>query len=54
MKIEDEVQVFHAKEIDRETRFMIWSKNIKMWSFYRPDNFAPYPFWVEEEEEGGK
>lgn len=34
----DEVQVFHAKEIDGETWFMIWSKNLKMWGFYKPNN----------------
>lgn len=45
----DEVQVFHAKEVDGETRFMIWSTNLKMWGFYKPENFAPYPFWMEED-----
>ena len=47
----DEVQVFHAKEIDGDTWFMIWSKNIKKWGFYKPENFAPYPFWMEDDNE---
>lgn len=46
----DEVQVFHTKGIDGDTRFMIWSKNLKMWGFYRPENFAPYPFWMEDDD----
>lgn len=46
------VQVFHAKEIDGDTWFMIWSENLKMWGFYKPENFAPYPFWMEDERNG--
>ena len=44
----DEVQVFHAKDIDGKIYFLVWSKNLKMWGFYRPENFAPYPFWMED------
>lgn len=46
----DEVQVFHAKDIDGETYFLVWSKNLKMWCYYRPENFAPYPFWMEDDD----
>ena len=31
----DEVQVFHVKEIDWNTWFMIWSKKLKKWGFTR-------------------
>lgn len=47
----DEVQVFHAKEVDGETWFMIWSKNTKKWGFYKPENFAPF---LRQFREGGE
>ena len=50
-KMGDEVQVFHAKDIDGETYFLVWSKNLKMWCYYRPENFAPYPFWMGDDDE---
>lgn len=23
-------------------------ENLKKWGFYKPENFAPYPFWMED------
>lgn len=48
----EKVEVYGTYIEDGCIMFVVWAKSLKMWGFYKPENFSPYPFWMEDERNG--
>lgn len=47
----DEVEVYdvYSGKYNGSILFLIWSPKLKKWAWVWADDFAPYPFWMEDD-----